>query len=64
MTIPVEQFTAPASTSVADLGDSVFEGFAIEASAESDESDGLYAEITERRAQLENADILRGARAL
>ena len=60
MTIPVEQFTAPASP-VSDLGDSVFEGFAIEAA---EESDGLYAEITERRAQLENADILRGARAL
>ena len=28
------------------------------------DDDGLYAEITERRAQLENADILRGARAL
>jgi hypothetical protein len=29
-----------------------------------DENDGFYAEITERRAQLENAEILRGARAL
>jgi hypothetical protein len=29
-----------------------------------DPDDGVYAEITERRAQLENADILRGARAL
>ena len=43
------------------LADLDFEGFAPDMR---DESDGIYAEITERRAQLENAEILRFARAL
>jgi hypothetical protein len=59
MTTPVEQSLAPSTH--AHLADSDFDPFAAEAR---DEGDGLYTEITERRAQLENADILRGARAL
>ena len=61
MTTPVEPFTAPAPATASHLADSDFEAFALNAP---DEADGLYAEITERRAQLENADILRRARAL
>jgi hypothetical protein len=59
MTTPVELSAAPSTASY--LADSEFESFA---SDTHDDSDGLYTEITERRAQLENADILRGARAL
>ena len=57
MTTPVELSAAPSSY----LADSEPDSFT---SDPYDEADGLYAEITERRAQLENADILRGARAL
>jgi len=48
------------------LADSELDAFGpdIRGAEFSDENDGVYAEITERRAQLENADILRGARAL
>jgi hypothetical protein len=56
---------APASTA-SYLAESEIEAFGPDFGAPvlGDENDGLYAEITERRAQLENADILRGARAL
>ena len=57
MTTPVEQSAAPSPY----LADSEFDSFT---SDTHDEADGFYSEITERRAQLENADILRGARAL
>ena len=57
MTTPVELSAAPSPY----LADSEPDSFT---SDPYDEADGLYAEITERRAQLENADILRGARAL
>jgi len=59
MPTPVDQTTAPSTASY--LADSEFDAFTPDMG---DETDGLYAEITERRAQLENADILRGARAL
>ena len=59
MPIPVEQTTTPSTASY--LADSEFDAFTPDVR---DEADGVYVEITERRAQLENADILRGARAL
>jgi hypothetical protein len=56
---PVELGDAPSTASY--LAESEFDGFTPDLR---DEDDGIFAEITERRAQLENADILRGARAL
>ncbi|HEX4180052.1 MAG TPA: hypothetical protein VHY32_04615 [Caulobacteraceae bacterium] len=62
MTTPIE-FN---SVSSADRypAESEFEGFSLEMSSRDDDDSGLYEEISERRALLENADILRGARAL
>jgi hypothetical protein len=59
MSMPLDRdtHTEPASY----LADSDYDGFRPDTR---DEDDGVFAEITERRAQLENADILRGARAL
>jgi hypothetical protein len=59
MTNAVEQSLAPSSGS--HRGD--FEPDLV-AAEDADEGDMIYAEITERRAQLENPEILRGARAL
>ena len=59
MPTPIELSAAPSTERYA--GESEVDGFSLGAQ---DEDDGLYVEISERRAQLENADILRGARAL
>lgn len=59
MPTPVDHEAVPPTPSF--LADSDYDGFGPDVR---DELDGFYAEITERRAQLENADILRGARAL
>ena len=59
MTTPAEQFTIYETPSY--LADSDLDPFAPDSR---DEDDGRFVEITERRAQLENADILRRARAL
>jgi hypothetical protein len=59
MPTPIELNSVPSTDRY--LADSEFDGFSLDASSE---DDGLYDEISERRAQLENADILRGARAL
>ena len=59
MTTPVELGADPST--IGYLAESEFDGFAPDVR---DDDDGMFAEITERRAQLENADILRGARAL
>jgi len=59
MTTPVEH--TPAAEIATYRVDSDYDALVADAL---DEADGLYTEITERRAQLENADILRGARAL
>ena len=59
MTTPVERNGAP--TTVSYRADAEFDALM---PSVGDEADGVYTEITERRAQLENADILRGARAL
>jgi hypothetical protein len=59
MTNAAEQSLAPLSGFQRDD----FEPDVVAAEA-ADEGDMIYAEITERRAQLENPEILRGARAL
>ena len=59
MPTSVEQDATPSTASY--LADSYFDAFTPDVR---DGDDGVFAEITERRAQLENADILRGARAL
>ncbi|HEX4183620.1 MAG TPA: hypothetical protein VHY34_10215 [Caulobacteraceae bacterium] len=59
MPTPVELSNVPSTESY--LADSEYDGFALDAASD---DDGVYEEISERRAQLENADILRGARAL
>jgi len=59
MPTPVEQDANPLTAPY--LADSDFDAFTPDVR---EETDGVFAEITERRAQLENADILRGARAL
>jgi len=59
MPTPIELSTAPSRDPY--LADSESDGFALDMGGE---DDGVYEEISERRAQLENADILRGARAL
>jgi len=59
MPTPVDQDATPSTASY--LADSYFDAFTPDVR---DGDDGVFAEITERRAQLENADILRGARAL
>lgn len=64
MPIPVELDATPST--VSHLADSYFDAFTPDLRDPDlrEEDDGVLAEITERRAQLENADILRGARAL
>jgi hypothetical protein len=59
MPTPIELSAAPSTDSY--RADSDFDGFSIDMSSD---EDGVYDEISERRAQLENADILRRARAL
>jgi hypothetical protein len=59
MTIPVE--LSPPTSTASYLADLEADAFLAETL---DPNDGLFLEITERRAQLENAEILRGARAL
>jgi hypothetical protein len=59
MPTPVDLDATPSTAS--HLADAHFDAFTPDVR---DEDDGVFAEITERRAQLENADILRGARAL
>jgi hypothetical protein len=62
MTTPFELNAAPSTDLHA--AESHLDGFSIDMSSRDDADDGVYEEISERRAQLENAAILRGARAL
>ena len=62
MTTPFELSAAPATDLHA--AESHLDGFSLDMSSRGDDDSGVYEEISERRAQLENADILRGARAL